>query len=216
MESAHLEREHEPYIPDLRIGYLFGKAWELYKSNLGVVVGATVVYMLITLILTGGDQLGIGGGMRITGNLLMLILAGPLTVGLYSVMVRVVRSEEVSIPGLFDGFQHFGRAVGVYLLSLLAIIVGFILLIIPGIIIAVGLYPVEYLVYDERRGVVETLQRAWDLTRGHKFELFVVGVAALFVTLLGLLALGVGIIFTGAFAYLVGAVVYEELSLGAA
>jgi uncharacterized membrane protein len=203
------------YRPELRIGPVISRAWNIYKNNLGIVLGATAVYLLIIFVLSGGELLGLGMGLQLTGNLLVIILGGPLTVGYYGIMMRLVRGEEANIGDLFDGFQHFGRAVGVYLLMSLATLVGLILLIVPGIIVAVGLWPSLYLVYDERHGVVETLQRAWELTRGHKLELFVLGIVLILIGVLGLLAFVVGLILTVAFVYVAAAVAYEELSLGA-
>lgn len=218
LTTSHLPMEFSvepapPYRPDLRVSHVFGRAWELYRANLGLVVGTSFVFILLALILSGGDTWGLTPAV---GNILWLVVAGPLTVGLYSVLLRVVRGEEVRIASLFDGFQHFGRAFGVYVLNLVVVLVGFLLLIIPGIIMSVGLFPAMFLVWDERRPVVETLQRAWDLTRGHKFELFILGIVASIVAILGVVLLVVGFFFTAAFALLAGAVAYEELSLAAA
>lgn len=215
MDPVASYSDAQAYRPDLRIGAVLSRAWNVYKHNLGIVLGATALYMLIILVLSGGEALGLGLGFQFTGNLLVVILGGPLTVGYYGVLLRVVRGQEASIGNLLDGFQHFARALGVYILMALATLVGLILLIIPGIIVAVGLWPSLYLVYDERHGVVDTLQRAWELTRGHKFELFVLGVVLIVIGVLGLVALLVGVLFTMAFAYVAAAVAYEELSLGA-
>jgi uncharacterized membrane protein len=213
MEPFSTTEAAASYVPDLRVGSLLKRAWPIYKEHLGTIVGATLLYMLIFGVLSGGDFLGLGAGAVLSGNLLVLILSGPLTVGLYSVMLRLVRGEQVSVTSMFDGFQHFGRALGVYLLMGLATIVGLILLIVPGIIVAVGLWPAPYLVFDEEQGVVATLERAWEITRGYKFQLFVVAMVLLLIVVLGLVALFVGIIFTAAYAYVVSALAYEELSL---
>lgn len=213
--STPVAASSSPYDPDLRVGSLFAKAWAIYKDNLGLVVGATLVYLGIAAVLTGGSTWGVLPGMGGLNNLVWIVVAGPLTVGLYGMLLKLVRVQEALITDLFDGFQDFGRAFGVYALYSIAVIVGFILLVVPGLIVATGLFPALFLVYDEDRGVVETLQRAWEMTRGHKFDLFIVGVAIVLVNLLGLIALVVGVIFTAGLSYLVAAAAFEELSLAA-
>jgi len=215
MESYHSEAAGRPYTPDLRVGSVLKRAWTIFRENPGTAIGVTVLYVLIIFVLSGGEVLGLGPGFQLTGNLLVIILGGPLMVGLYSVMLRLVRREAVTVANLFDGFQHFGRALGVYLLYALATLVGFLLLVIPGFIVMVGLYPALFLVYDERLGVTDTLQRAWELTKGYKWQLLLLGIVAGLIAVLGVIAFIVGVVLTTSYAYVAGAVVYEELSLAA-
>ena len=214
METTQTQRAPSTYRPDLGIGYLFGKAWPVFKENLLVIVGSFAIYLLIGGALGSSDLWGTG--MAALTSLIGFVIAGPLVVGFYGILLRSLRGEQAQIPNLFDGFSRFGQAFGVYVLMIIAIVVGFIFLIIPGIIIAVGLWPALFLVYDEDLGVTATLQEAWDMTRGHRLQLFLLGIVLMFVAAIGVLALGVGIFFTGAFASLVAAAAYEELSLGKA
>jgi uncharacterized membrane protein len=204
---------HEPYRPDLSVGHLFARSWPLFKDNLGVLVGAFIVYSI--LVGMGSNFTDEHTSFNLLG-LVSFIIAGPLTAGLYAMVLRVQRHEPVVFSDLFEGFREFGRAFGVYVLTTIALIVGFLLLVVPGIILAVGLWPGLFLVMDDDLGVVDTLKEAWALTDGYRLQLFGLGVVMLFFTLAGLLALIVGVFFTGAFAVLVMAAAYEELVLAEA
>lgn len=76
------------------------------------------------------------------------------------------------------GEQHretrslFVPTIGTTLLWLLAVVVGFILLIVPGFIVLTALLPWTAVVVAESRSGVDALRRAWDLTRGHRWSLF--------------------------------------------
>ncbi len=205
----------EPYIPDLSIGHLFSRSWPLFKEHLWLLVGTFALYALAVSIgsnpITDGSGMG-DGVLSIIG----FVITGPLTAGIYWMMLKVHRHEPIEFGDLFVGFNEFGRAFGVYAISAIATGLGLILLIVPGIIIAVGLWPAMYLVMDDDRGVMDTLQEAWAMTSGYRLQLFLLGVALAFLVLLGILALFIGIFFTGTFALLVGAAAYEELSLGTA
>jgi hypothetical protein len=48
------------------------------------------------------------------------------------------------------------------------------LFIVPGVILALGLYFSAYLVIDQRMGAVDAMKASWKLTTGRKGEVFVV------------------------------------------
>jgi len=197
----------DSYVPDLSVSSLFSRCWPVYKANLLLIVGSFAIYSLLS------GSLGQFGGLA---GIAAFAITGPLAVGLLAIMLRLLRGEAAELPDLLLGFNEFGRAFGVYVLTVLLVVFGLLLLVVPGVIIAVGLWPALFLVYDEDRSATETLQRAWDLTRGYRGQLFLLGVALVLVTVSGVLALGIGVFFTGAFAALVTAAAYDELALAAA
>ncbi len=163
------ERDDRPYVPDLSVGYLFGRGWEAFKEHLGVLVGAFVVLVLLNSLLNDLGRDGISGLDGLL-SLASLAVSGPLTAGMYWMGLKAVRREPVEFRDLFSGFEVFGRAAGVYILMMLAVIVGLIFLIVLGVVLS-------------------------------------------FITLAGLLALVIGVFFTGAFSVVVAAAAYEELAL---
>ncbi len=214
MEPDFDTRYEEPYIPNLSIGYLFSRSWPRFKDNLWLLVGTFTLYALLIGIGSDtwdGDRTG--GGLL---NLVALIVTGPLTAGLYWMMLKVQRDEPIEFTDLFAGFGEFGRAFGVYVLSTIAVVIGLILLIVPGLILAVGLWPGLFLVMDDELGVMDTLRKAWDMTSGHRLQLFGLSIVLSLLVLAGIIVFLVGVLFTGAFAALVAAAAYDELALAEA
>ena len=197
------------YTPNLSVGYIFGKAIEIFKTNTGLVLGAFLIYGLIMSI----PQVILGDTM---GSLVVMLGAGPMALGYQGMMLKVIRNEPAEISNLFDGFQQFVPALGLYVLTAIAVGVGLLLLIVPGIIVALGIWPAFMLMYDGSEGLVETLQRAWNLTNGYKMTLFILFLITALFVLAGLIALIIGVIVTGAIGSLVYALAYEELSLSKA
>lgn len=194
------------YTPNLSVGYLFGKAIEIFKTNVGLILGAFLIYGLIMSL----PQMILGDTL---GSLVVILLGGPMALGYQGTMLKIIRNEPAEISNLFDGFQQFVPALGLYVLTGIAIGVGLLLLIVPGIIVALGIWPVFMLLYDGSEGLVETIQRAWNLTNGHKMELFILFLITALFVLAGLIALIIGVIVTGAIGGLVYSLAYEELSL---
>jgi len=103
--------------------------------------------------------------------------------------------ETVQISDLWHP-HPFLRFLGAYILSALIITAGFILLIVPGVIASVGLSFVAFLIVDRGVGVIDSLKESWRITKGHKWQLFLLGLLLLLINLLGILALLVGIFVT--------------------
>jgi hypothetical protein len=66
----------------------------------------------------------------------------------------------------------------------LAVMVGFVLLIVPGIFLAVSFAFATLVVAVEDAGVLEALKRSWALSSGNRIRLFVLGVILVVVSML--------------------------------
>jgi len=78
----------------------------------------------------------------------------------------------------------------------LLILIGLVLLIVPGIIVGIMLMFVGYLVIEEKLGPVDAIKRSIALTKGSRWKLFQLSLALLLLNILGLLALLVGLFVT--------------------
>ena len=194
--------------PNLEVGYILGRAWDAFKSRPGLIIGAILICGLLgspNIILEDSS------GLRVFASILQIVLAPPLAAGLCSLMLNIVRDDEPDIGNLFDGFTRYGKSMAVYYLYALAALIGFIALIVPGIVVVIGLLPAMYMVLDRDEDAVETLKTAWRVTDGHKMSLFWIFVVLFFINIAGILAFIIGVFFTAAYSTVVEAVVYEEL-----
>lgn len=73
---------------------------------------------------------------------------------------------------------------------------GFVLLIVPGVLIALTYGFAPFLAAEGQKDLAESFRESKRLTRGVKGPLFVLGLALFGLNLLGLLALGVGVVAT--------------------
>jgi len=110
-----------------------------------------------------------------------------------------LRAHDDTATVSFKDLWHphpFWKFAGVSVLSGLMILVGFILLIVPGIILGVMLMFVGYVVIEEKLGPVDAIKRSMALTKGNRWKLFQLALALLLLNILGLLALLVGLFVT--------------------
>ena len=74
------------------------------------------------------------------------------------------------------------------------IIMGIIVLLIPGIIFACKLAFVPYLVMDRKLDPGEAIKESWRMTKGHAWTIFFMGVLAFFIIIAGLVCCIVGVV----------------------
>ena len=123
-----------------------------------------------------------------------ILLILPLIYGLVFAHLKAVRGDKLEIKDLFAVFQNYWHAVLASLLVGIIFSIGIALLIVPGIIFACKLAFVPYLVVDRRMETIEAVKKSWDMTRGHAWTIFLMGLLAVPIVLLGLICLGVGVI----------------------
>lgn len=97
------------------------------------------------------------------------------------------------------------------LLQEIIVIVGFILLIIPGVIFATRLQYTSYLIVDKDLGPLEAIKKSWAITKGNTWNLFFFGILLVLINLLGLICLIVGLFITVPLSLLATTFVYRKL-----
>lgn len=157
------------------------------------------------------QALGRGGG---GSSLLGLVIQG-FQVALWLVLTRAAlrfydgEPVDLSDPkALLQGFWAyllcsfvFGVLTGL----------GFVLLIVPGVLIALTYGFAPLLTADGQKDLVEAFRESKRLTRGVKGPLFVLGLALIGLNLLGLIALGVGVVATVPMSALAMVYAYRRL-----
>jgi uncharacterized membrane protein len=207
----------------LSIGDCIRFGWQTFKQRPWILIGAVLLAIVIAGVPSAfGPQPTIGSDGQI-------IPPPPSAYGAVVALVSVVVSMLVGL-GLttfslrahdnINGVQiadlwnpaPFWRFVGAHILTVLAIALGFIALIIPGIILSMGLAFVPYLVVDRGLGPIEAIKESWRITKGHKWQLLLLFLALLGLNLLGVVALLIGIFVTVPITMLAFAHAYRTLN----
>ncbi len=169
----------------LRIGpRVFGEPWI-----------SLVLVFVVEAILCGGVQAPLGGTEE--GSFLLTVLvSGVLAFGVATLMLRFVRTGEVHLADLFAAFGK--NFVNIFLLGLvkaLYILLWALLFIIPGIVRAYAYAFAEHIAADNPEWEWKLcLKRSKQLTDGYKAQLFALDLGFIGWYIVGLLCLGVGIL----------------------
>lgn len=110
------------------------------------------------------------------------------------IFVQAVRRIKPDFEYLIKGFmQNYFHIVLANLLVTALVILGFFALIIPGIILACRLVFVSYIVMDKKLDPIEAVELSWKLTKGHGWQIFLMGIVSFFVIIFGLCLMIIGI-----------------------
>ena len=195
------------------IGDAFSFAWQQFKKN--------AVFLLL---------LGVGLGILslIANALQHVIMAAPLLfavvylivigINAFASFVMVTACLEVHDYGTIEfddlakAFPQFIPYLIGYVIFGVAIILGYLLLIVPGIFLTVKLFLYMYLVVDKKMNGIDALKLSYEMTTGHFMELFLFFLSVLVINVIGLLLFGIGLLVTVPITGIAGAYVYRKLA----
>ena len=108
--------------------------------------------------------------------------------------VHAARGTRPEFPTLIKGFtENYLHIVLANLLVVALVLLGFVMLIVPGIIIACRLAFVSYLVMDKKLDPIIAVEESWKMTRGHGWTIFSMAIVSFFIYIAGLCLLFVGV-----------------------
>ena len=163
---------------------------------------------LILLLISMGAAL-----IPLAGQIIGILIAGPLAVGGAYFALNIVRDQVAQTDDLFFSFNNnLSNSILAYLLVVAFALIGFVLLIIPGVIVALALSQTWFILAENpSMDSYDAIMRSKKMMDGYKFKLFKIQLRLLGLGLLCLLTLGIGFLWLIPYQYVVYAKFYEEV-----
>lgn len=162
------------------IGRVIGDTFKVLGRNFvpfavlsGLFVGLPSVLMLVLQPFAADAQnLRFGPGLFF-GWLVALVTGAILQGALVYGTVQDLNGRRAGVGDILaTGLRSFLPVIGVSILFAIALVVGFILLIVPGIMIACAWCVAVPAVVADRTGVFDAFRRSAELTRGNRWRIF--------------------------------------------
>jgi uncharacterized membrane protein len=186
--------------------------WKTLQRSTGFLILTTVVAAVVPSIIEWGSDIVFDrGGQQFLMELIALVVSATLCLGLFRIYLRFRDGEKPVFENLFDGIARAHTWIAATIVAGVAIIMGLVLLIVPGVIMMLRLWLVGFVLVDEKIGPIDAIQRSWDVTRGHTLDLLLFFILLCGLNLLGALCLGVGLLVTVPISGLALAHVYRLL-----
>lgn len=146
-------------------------------------------------------------------SLLGWILIVLLEIGFVRAVLKVLDGHKPSMNDFtatsFTQFVYFALAS---ILTAIAVGIGFFVFVIPGIIFAVRLQFYPYLIVEHGLGPIAAMKRSWAISRGQTWNLFVFGLVLMFISFVGAILFGVGLLIAVPTVTIAAASVYRKLA----
>lgn len=180
--------------------------WQTFKSRPWIFVQVTLVIFVVSMALQFGTSLlqgyvedaAVPVYVVVTLALAVLsaILGTLIEMGMNAFYLRAHDApNEVRLANLRAPYP-FVKYFFTKLLAGLLVFAGFLLLIIPGIILALLFSFVAFIVMDKHLGPVDALRESVRLTKRNLLKIFLLSLTIAVLNILGLIALVVGLVVT--------------------
>jgi|tagenome__1003787_1003787.scaffolds.fasta_scaffold20849642_2 hypothetical protein len=195
------------------LGDALSYGWNSYWKNVGPMLLIAVVVFAIQIVFSAlgdaTDSVAVQVILQLVGALVSLLI----TLGWFRVALEVTNGVKPELGDVFKAIGY-GPFILASILFYLGALIGFILLIVPGIIFVAtfGFYGFVIAQRGDDVGVLESLQRSQEITRGHRWQLFGMAIVLFLVNLVGLIACIVGVVFTLGITLIAWAYLYRALS----
>jgi hypothetical protein len=221
-QSANLENALEGRY-DFRIGEVMDEAWALVNGMKASFWGAAVVIGIIYLIVDTGCAIIFGMFMgelpplmvNVVYKSVVSVVMTPLMMGLYMMCVRRALDAPISFSTAFSYLSRSGTAIlGTLLVTLLRSL-GFALLLIPGIYLAVGYQLTTQLICDQELSAWRSMETSRRAIHHHWWRVLGLNLVAFFLLLISGIPLGIPLIWTIPWYFMVSAVLYRKIFFAA-
>ena len=165
----------------LSVGELLGKAFNLYFNNFLILFIVSLLSNLTLLATARVNELILNSDMGEVSslliylcNILIKIIPSYFATGLIMLVIaRKYLDNPVSLSDIAPrALKLVLPLIGLGILQTLAVLGGVVLLIIPGIIFALAFSLSASTLVVEKKGVIESMKRSWNLTKGHRGGIF--------------------------------------------
>jgi hypothetical protein len=189
------------------IGGVFREARGIIKPQLWKVLKQFIVIELVLVL----------ASILAGNNMLLSIIVSSISAFVMAFFaLGYAKHGTFSFKDFFESlsFKSFAYFFLAYIISKLVILGGFILLIIPGIVLSVRLCLVNFIASEKQVDLREALKESVRLTRGYRWKILGFFVAAFFFNVLGFLCLIVGGVYTSLVTVIAFGLIYKKLKEG--
>jgi hypothetical protein len=185
------------------IGRCISRGINLVTANLGLVIGSGLLAVLIMI----GIKL-----VPILGWIASFFVDPALVAGLYLILLKRLRGQGAAVGDMFAPFS--GQVLNLAMAAIVSgilVSLGMMVLLLPGIYLAVGYLFTIPLIADKKLEFWTAMELSRKVVTKHWFSALGLILVAALIAALGILAIVIGLIITAPIAGAAIAVAYEDL-----
>lgn len=140
-----------------------------------------------------------------------LLLGGPVMASYFHMARLAARDQQIEFADFFKGFEKAGALLKMNLMIFLLILLGVMMLVLPGIYFGISYVFSPLFVWFHDMSPIEALRLSRKSVSGNFAQVFLLVMILAGINLLGVLALGVGILLTMPFSFCVIYAAFDDI-----
>jgi hypothetical protein len=195
---------------------LFG--WNTLKENFWFFMGLLAIVIAIEIVsglFMSSLNENAPKALVIAASIITAVINLLIGMGVIKITIKLCDREAANYRDLFSSYRLLFNFIAGSIIYGAIVAVGLALLVIPGIYFAFKYQFYKYLIIDRGMGPIEAIKKSGILTRGVKVNLVLFWLMLLGINVLGLIALGAGLLASIPISWLANAYVYRRLQLQA-
>ncbi len=210
---------------DFTIGEIFGEAWEKTKGAKGTFLLSWLFYMLVAFavnfifaflgpdpeVLMQQGRMGEGMAWAVIPSLISIPLLYPVLAGIILLGIHRAVDADISASSVFS---HYKKIVPLTLLTIatgLLTMLGFMLLVLPGLYLAIAYMMAMALVIDRDMGVWEAMETSRKAVTKHWFKIFLLYLVLGLLMMVASIPIFIGLIWVLPLASILHGVLYKYM-----
>ena len=190
--------------------------WKGYISQIWILTGLIIGYVIVSLALNLYIPYPLHGTMSVAGIILVLlclVFYVLFSLGYTKNMFQTLDGEEPQFSAYGQESRKIFTGLFAGLIFTVVVVVGLALLIIPGYYLAIRLQFFYASIVEENTGIIASLKRSWEITKGQEVSLLLLLLVEIALTLLGLICFIIGIFVTAPLVGLMNCYVFRKLTV---
>ncbi len=187
--------------------------WQIMKKNFFFFVGILLFILAIQFIPVALTNFDFASDVFLIAiYLLIFLISIVIGMGVVKISLNFYNDTKNSFSTLFSSYKLFFIYLLTTILYTLIVFLGFILLIIPGVYLAIRFSFFEYFIIDKKMGVIKSLKESWKITKGNFWGLLAFMFIVAVINILGAFALLLGLFVSIPITWIAWAFIYRKLS----
>jgi uncharacterized membrane protein len=151
------------------------------------------------------------GAVILSNPLSGVLLGGPVMVSYFHMARLASGDQQIEFSDFFKGFEKTGTLLKLNLMISMVILLGLIMLVVPGIYFAISYVFSHLFVWFHDRTPTEALKLSRKTISGNFAQIFILLMILVGLNLLGVMALGVGVLLTMPFSFCVLYAAFDDV-----
>ncbi len=195
----------------LQITDAFGYGWRKFMERPALWLVVALAEVFAGAVISWLIQVTNNSGGSLVFVLLQFVVSNVIGYTLLVMALHAVNGREVRLPDYRAEFNLIATYTVGSFLYFVGVTFSLIFLIVPGIMFAVAYYFYGLIIVDTGADPITAFKEARMLSKGKRWPLFGAGLLATLITILGLIACGIGILLTIPVNSIAAAHIYHQL-----